>query len=295
MSYYKAFNSRFFSERNKLIFEYPSEGGENTVVFLPFYENPTITETQSANYAEYNPVGRAGTLYAYTGASSRKFKVNFNMTLPHLAYHPMGVSRFLRVYQGSSKESQQLLFTKDTQFSSKPKPGDPNKSLSLAVEKAFVQLQLDSQGFGEPVGPFGGDISADFINSLSVTERNNVLDTLLFFVALLRTSVVNKATNPLLGPPMIRLDFGTMYQQVPCICKSFNISYDEAGGYDLETTTPRVVKISLSLEEVRIGNFGTYNPAVLTERDNLTGWESAINSPHTVDPIAAAGYWKGSN
>ena len=73
------------------------------------------------------------------------------------------------------------------------------------------------------------------------------------------------------------------------------VSYDEAGGYDLETTTPRVVKISLSLEEVRIGNFGTYNPAVFTERDNLTGWESAINSPHSVDPLPAAGYWKGSN
>jgi hypothetical protein len=286
------FNNRYFSERNKLIFEYPSEDGETTTVFLPFYENPTITETQSANYAEYNPIGRAGALYAYTGASSRKFKLSFNMTLPHLAQHPMGISRFIRVYSGSSKESQQLLFTKDAKFSSKPLPGDPNKSLSLAVEKAFVRLQLDDDNFD---GPFGVDLNAAFLNTLSLTDRNRVLDTLLFFVALLRTSVVNKATNPLLGPPLIRIDFGTMYQQVPCVCKSYNISYDEAGGYDLETTTPRVVKISLNLEEIRTGDFSTYDPAVFTKRDNLTGWESAINSPHTTDPLAAGGFWKGSN
>jgi len=292
MSHYEAFNNRYFSERNKLIFEYPSEGGESTVVFLPFYENPTIAESQSANYAEYNPVGRAGTLYAYTGAQSRKFKLSFSLTLPHLMYHPMGISRFLRVYQGGDKESQKLLFTKDAKFSSKPKPGDPNKSLSLAVEKAFKQLQLDN---ADLPSPFGVDLDAAFLNTLPLTERNKVLDTLLFFVALLRTSVVNKATNPLLGPPMVRIDFGTLYQSVPCICKSYNLSWEENAGYDLATTTPRRVKISMSLEEVRLGDFSNYEPAVMTERDNLTGWESAIGSPHTTDPLPAGGYWKGGN
>lgn len=288
--YQQIFANRFFSERNKLIFEYPSEDGDVTTVFLPFYENPNISESQSANYAEYNPIGRAGTLYAYTGAGSRKFKVSFNMTVPHLAYHPMGVSRFLRVYQGTSKESQKLLFTKDAQFSSKQKPGDPNKSLSLAVEKAFTQLQIDNADFATP---FGVDLDAAFINSLPLTERHDVLDTLLFFIAVIRTSVTNKVTNPLLGPPLVRIDFGTLYQQVPCICKSFNIGYNEDAGYDLETTTPRMITISLNLEEVRIGDFDQYDPAVYTKRDNLTGWESAIASPHTTDPLPANGYWKG--
>ena len=289
-SYQKMFDNRHFFERNKLIFEYPSTDGENTIVFLPFYENPDISESQSGNYAEYNPVGRAGTLYAYTGASSRKFKLSFNLTIPHLAMHPMGISRFLRVYQGSGKDAQKLLFTKDAQFSGKQLPGDPNKSLSLAVEKAFVQLQNE-----ELVDPTGqADLQAEALNSLPATERHNVLDTLLFFVALLRTSVVNKADNPLLGPPLIRIDFGTLYQQVPCLCKSYNIGWEDAAGYDLQTTTPRRLKISLSLEEIRIGDFSKYNPAVFTERDNLAGWEAAIGSPHTTDPLPAEGYWKGS-
>jgi len=297
MTYQTFFNNRYFSERNKLIFEYPSETGENTVVFLPFYENPTITETQAANYAEYNPVGRAGTLYAYTGSSSRKFKLSFNLTLPHLAYHPMGITRFLRVYQGNNKESQKLLFTKDAQFNSSPLPGDPERSLSLAVEKAYKELQRDADSAFQALlrqFNFENFNTAQSLNSLPATERNNVIDTLLFFVAVLRTSVVNKAVNPILGPPLVRIDFGTLYQHVPCICKNFNISFEENGGYDVATTTPRILKISLNLEEIRLGDFSTYNPAVYSQRDNLTGWESAIGSPHTTDPLPANGYWKGS-
>lgn len=297
------FSNRYFSERNRLIFEYPSENGDNTIVFIPFYENPQISEDQNANFAEYNPIGRAGSLYAYTGASSRKFKVSFNLTLPHLAYHPMGVNRFLRVYQGSSKESQKLLFTKNSNFSAKQLPGDPNKSLSLAVEKAFRQLQLDNGNFVMPDLPSipgitrpsttTEELQSSYLNTLSATERHKVLDTLLFFVAILRTSVTNNVSNPLLGPPLVRIDFGTLYQQVPCICESFRIAYKEEGGYDLPTTTPRLITISLSLKEVRAGDFTEYQPAVLSKRDNLTGWESAINSPHTIDPLVAGGYWAG--
>ena len=94
---------------------------------------------------------------------------------------------------------------------------------------------------------------------------------------------------------MVRIDFGTLYQSVPCICKSYNLSWEENAGYDLATTTPRRVKISMSLEEVRLGDFSNYEPAVMTERDNLTGWESAIGSPHTIGPLPAGGYWKGGN
>ena len=296
MVYQKIFDNRNFFERNRLIFEYPSETGENTIVFLPFFENPKITETQSANYAEYNPVARAGSLYAYTGASSRKLKVSFNMTLPHLALHPMGVERYLRVYSGNSKEARKRLFTKDLTFSSKQKPGDPARSLSFALDQAFQEIAVEKGQVPAPLFLIGTEqgFEIEELNSLTPTQRNSVLDTLIFFVTLLRTSVVNKVTNPLLGPPLIRLDFGSMYQSVPCICKSFNLSYEEAAGYDLRTTTPRVIKASINLEEIRIGDFSTYEPATITKRDNLTGWESAIGSPHTIDPLPAHGNWGGA-
>ena len=117
---------RLLPERARIEFHYPDDN--NTIVFIPFYENPEIKESQVANYADYNPIGRAGSLYAYTGSQSRKFKVKATYTLPHLAQHPMGIARFLRYSFGNSKKEQQLLFTNIGKGSV-----DPKRSLSHSV------------------------------------------------------------------------------------------------------------------------------------------------------------------
>ena len=290
-SYHNLFKARLFSERNRIIFEYPpTSDGTDMIVFLPFYENAKITESQTANFAEYNPVGRAGSLYAYTGASSRKIKVKMIFTLPHLAMHDMGIDKFMRVFKGQGDEAAKLLFTSKSKYSSKAKPGDANKSLSVAVEKMYNFLVEE-----ELATNYIPAEALEAIQNMGFTERHKVLDTLLFFIAMLRTSVTNNATNPLQGPPLLRLVYGTLYQSVPCVCKSYNINWDEHAGYDVTTTTPRRIEVSLNLEEVRVGDFSQYDPATMLKRDNLTGWESAINSPHTTDPLPAAGFWAGGN
>ena len=43
----------------------------------------------------------------------------------------------------------------------------------------------------------------------------------------------------------------------------------------------------LELHEVRVGDFGTYLAATDILRDNITGWESAISDPYTLDPMKA--------
>jgi len=292
-SYYKLFRKRFLSERSRIEFHYG--GKENKIVFLPFYENPVIKESQQATYAEYNPVGRSGSLYAYMGAKSRTLKVDMTYTLPHLAMHEMGINRFMRVFANNGPESEKALFTQSSDYSANPKPGDANKSLALAVKKEYYNLR--NEGNSNVVGPqledLGGNTQA-ILASMAPTEMTNVIDTLLFFMAVLRTSVVNKATDPMQGPPLLRLTFGTLYQSVPCICKSYNISWDEGSGYDLDTLTPRKIRIQLTLNELRVGDFGEYEPAVFLDRDNLTGWESAVNSPYTIDPLPVAGYWGDS-
>jgi len=303
-TYGEIFRSRLLDQRSRLEFYYPED---NIIMFIPFYENPQITESQAANYATYNPVGRAGSLYAYTGAKSRKIKVKTTFTLPHLAMHDMGIDRFRRVFSNTTKESQKLMFTQFSKQSTKPKPGDVNTSLSLEVEKVWLALQPTKEGSLERLGERTRELQKSNVLSLlgitstpsrlqdiSPEEKHQVIDTMLFFLALLRTSVTNKATNPMLGPPIIRINFGTMYQSVPCICKSYNIAWDEGAGYDLKTLTPRKLEVSLNLEELRVGNFGTYDAAVFVERDNLTGWESAINGPHTTDPMNLDSLGKGT-
>ena len=252
-TYGKMFHSRAMDQRSRIVFHYG--GDPEPLIFLPFYENPTITETQSANYAEYNPIGRAGSLYAYTGASSRKIKVKMHFTLPHLAMHEMGINRFMRVFANSGPESEKMLFTQTNYTSKLQGKGDAHNSLSKAVEKVYLSIQsAREQGVNLTNSMlstlYGDSENVDFVGPLTdnaklamegpgstLTETNKVIETLLFFIALLRTSVTNKASNPLYGPPLLRLDFGTLYQSVPCICKSYNLSWEEEAGYHLETLT----------------------------------------------------------
>jgi len=305
---------RLLPERARIEFHYPDEN--NTIVFVPFYENPVIKESQSANYADYNPIGRAGSLYAYTGSQSRKFKVKATYTLPHLAQHPMGIARFLRYSFGNSKKEQQLLFTNINKPSVSPKSalahsygafdnyrtlllehvGDA-KAKTLGIHKIPArpgsvvdfdnEQSLGDLSFAEEKLILDSEKAIDESIDRSL-YTNQVIDTLLFFMVLFRTSTVNNADNPVLGPPILRLTHGTMYQSVPCVCKSYSLAWEEEAGFDLQTLTPRRLIINLELEELRSGDFTKYDETDIIRRNNLTGWETAIAAPYTIDPTNQA-------
>lgn len=120
-------------------------------------------------------------------------------------------------------------------------------------------------------------------NSLKYT----VIDLIIYWTNIIRSSVTNNSKNPLFGPPIVRLNHGILYQDIPCICDSYTIDYNEAAGYDLDTLLPRQLKISMKLEEVRTGDFGEYDPVNVIKRDNLAGWESVVTGEnHSMDPGA---------
>jgi hypothetical protein len=50
----------------------------------------------SAKLAEYNPINRNGSLYAHTGAKSRKISLSFSLSLPHIHQSLKGVADFLQ-------------------------------------------------------------------------------------------------------------------------------------------------------------------------------------------------------
>jgi hypothetical protein len=278
----EALDTRILEQRARLEFHYPKE---DIIVFLPFYENPVISESKTANLVEYNPLGRAGSMFAYTGAKSRKIKLTMYYTLPHLMRFNMGVEKFRRLISADSKEVQKGLFTSVGSVAPLIE-----SSMAYEMDKYYSRLLLDNEGhsFGGPLAHLGEILAGreiSLLEPLGPTERQKAIDTLVFFTNVIRTSVDNAATNPFFGPPIIRVVYGSMYQSVPCICKSYNISYeDKEAGYDLETLTPRRMKISLDLAEIRIGNFGKFSKGTVIERDNLAGWESVINNPLTTDP-----------
>ena len=116
--------------------------------------------------------------------------------------------------------------------------------------------------------------------------RVKVLDTIIYWVNIIRSSVTNNSKNPIFGPPIVRFNFGLLYKDIPCICTNYTIGYNESAGFDLQTLLPRQLRITMNLEELRAGDFGDFEPGSLNQvkRDNLAGWEAVIGSEGSMDP-----------
>ena len=252
-------------------------GAENKIIRrVPFFENPIIQESQRANYVKYQPLGRAGSMYTYTGAESRSFKVNFNLTHPHIE-SMMGAEYYKAFGSGASlsKEQKKAAFFPDA-----------GETLDVA-EMNSDEKPLGGDKYSSVLGAAHYDERYEKLTGVSPIRNTKGIDLINYWVNLLRSTVLNDATNTLNGPPIVRLTHGILYRNLPCICTDVNISHNEMAGYDNKTLLPRVIVISLSLEEVRMGDLGKFDVGVKatpTSRDNLAGWESVVNSPYTLDP-----------
>jgi hypothetical protein len=157
--------------------------------------------------------------------------------------------------------------------------------------KTFNPIHYSPLLFPEPFSPTADD-------SLPATQRAErqdrstfklsvkAIEVILYWVNIIRSSVINNARNPIKGPPVVRLSHGTLYQNIPCICTDYTIEFKEDWGYDVHTLTPRKINVRMNLEELRAGDFGQFDPTVnnMSARDNIAGWESVISSPNTMDP-----------
>ena len=126
-------------------------------------------------------------------------------------------------------------------------------------------------------------IARDELNKL----KYRIIDIIIYWTNIIRASVANNAQNPIYGPPIIRLNHGILYQDIPCICTNYSINYNEAAGYDMDTLLPRQLQVSMKLEEIRTGDFGVFSTNVndVVKRDNLAGWEAVVlGDSHSMDP-----------
>jgi hypothetical protein len=122
-------------------------------------------------------------------------------------------------------------------------------------------------------------------NNQDMSLKYRIIDMIIYWTNIVRSSVVNYSKNPIFGPPIIRLRHGILYQDIPCICTDYSIDYNEAAGYDLDTLLPRQLKVNMKLEEIRTGDFGEFDPADVIKKDNLAGWEAVVTGDtHSMDP-----------
>ena len=120
-------------------------------------------------------------------------------------------------------------------------------------------------------------------------ERNKYINLIVDYITAIRSTTLNNSSDPRYGPPLVRLWFGQLYENVPCICTSYSIDADVGAGYDKRTLLPRVIKVSMSLLEARnMGRYSTNKGATQVERDALAGWEYIVGSDSnpgvTLDP-----------
>ena len=260
-------NNRLLPERSGLKFLF-TDGEGIKVVALPFYQNISVKESKKARYAKYSPFSRTSNLYTYTGADSRQIKVDFVMTLPHIREaHP-------EVGRASYLTHETDTFSEQQKFFNSPATGSSNKFGNFAgtaqeLEEEFILGGAKGQ-------QLGGDGNA---------ARKKAIDAIAYWVNIVRASVLNNVHDPVWGPPIVRLTHGILYRDVPCIVTGYSIDYPPRAGFDLKTLLPREIKISLTMEELRMGNFEEFKVySARDTSDNIAGWEAVISAPGTTDP-----------
>lgn len=334
---------RRMADRSNLAIEFPQAKGRVIRTYIPFLENPSISEKGKANLNTYNLTGRAGQLFSYGGADSRSISVTFQITLVHLLemQEELG-EKFKQLFKAffseeafaaeafklaSEREEEAEQASRDNSFF------DPNiRSSSEADAAAYAagtealfeslnesltddlnvtegkdrdhanihrnyyrqmietltgsEIALQDSN-NQVLGAINSIKSAFGIDVVSraqlIDEVNKTIDLFIFYINLIRGSVLNNSRNTIYGPPIIRLNHGTMYNNVPCLLQDYTINIIDDAGYDVETVTPKRVSISLNLVESRAGNFGNYVVGDIFNGDNLTGWESVIEN-NTIDP-----------
>jgi len=278
-------------ERSRLVFVFPTHD-KDVKRILPFFENVTIKESKSAKLVKYNPIGRSSNSFGYTGADSRKLAITFNMTLPNIqSFVTAGIGSNLGMRRrDKSVENLQKSFFQD--FTNQERLGPARSS---KYEKQWEEI------LGKDPTGSGGENNEEY-DLLKYKEKvedspllgmdemkYRIIDAIVYWANLIRSSVLNNAQNPFYGPPIVRLTYGVLYQNIPCVCTSYRISADDKAGYDQRTMLPRVIGVSMDLLEVREGDRGAYKQAVPISRDNLAGWESIVLSDYqSTDPMMSS-------
>ena len=335
---------RRLSERSHLTIEFPQSDNRVIRTFIPFLENPSISEKGKANLNSYNLVGRAGQLFSYGGAESRKLTVNFNITLLHVMEEEKDLAEMFRsqfklffseaerareafrLSDGGGVEADKLGFDSlaagddflsgddlsgrnsafdldreesDAELNLKAATdfvGDANNETGTqrdhaAIHRDYYRQLIKHVADFDPTSLIGAETINNFfegglgINSPddNVTALNSTINLVYLWVNLIRASILNNSRSTTLGPPIVRLSHGGMYNNVPCLLQDYSINIVEEAGYDVQTMTPKRLEISLNLIESRTGNFGAFQAGEIAFGDNLTGWESVIET-NNIDP-----------
>jgi|TARA_A100000172_G_scaffold41301_3_gene25213 hypothetical protein len=290
-------------DRSRLTFEFPDPAYGDRI--CPFFENPKITEKKSSNLVTYDVLGRTSNFFGYTGAKSKEYRVEFFITLPNVV-HTATNTLFDSIPRDKNKLQRQQDFFNKTDESSE-EHGDQTEYLrrrkaflskingEQGLESVLNSVLLKAEGLksDQPVERMiqNGVLTynklantspeLDLANELDAYDKPFIfaqaIDMLLFWVDLIRCSTLTARKSPTLGPPIIRIDHGVLYDNVATIAKAYSIDIEEAAGYDIVTLLPNRIKVTLTLLEVqRSYDFRATKQTAVRHTDMLEGWDDLL-------------------
>lgn len=248
--------------RARLLFQF-HEGSNTIRIGLPFFENVKISESKKAKLATYNPIGRSSSLFAYLGAEARRIKLDFNITVPHLAQRYVDTQK--KTAALTSKQAKE-------EYLNSVDPPSIKSPIQDVVDAFQDELSAAEFGaFSRQAKPSVGVPDAGPARSMDTkhANRRKASAAVLEFINLIRSSVVNHSERPYDGPPLLILDYGIQYVNVPCVATNYSIKFSDDKGFDPELLLPRVLEVSMDLVEIRTSGQGR------TEFAN-TGWEATV-------------------
>ena len=282
---------RQLENRSKFVFTFNKKDGYGPIIrTLHFAENIEIEESVSTNYSEYTPLGSNGSVFSFLGSKSRKFDVTFNITLPNIMAHTL-VKPPTEVKKSKVTKASYFLKQLPVLKSQLQDTSEIKKNIEKFANDFVNNILLDGNDID--VASFDGSFAPNFrFNDITngittgpdATTRQTALLKVMYWVNLIRSSVMTSAKKPSLGPPIVRMVHGILYQNVPCIVTDYSISHEKSAGLDEVTMLPRVLKFNMSLREVRLRG-KDFDPSDPKASNMMPGWDSFIEEGFaTFDP-----------
>ena len=153
----------------------------------------------------------------------------------------------------------------------------------LGISQQQIDADLQTPAVDEFANSILEGIGAETIPTPSDNQNdlNTLIDATFVWVNLVRATVLNRSDDTTKGPPIVRLQHGPMYNNVPFVVSDYNISIEDQGGYEVETLTPKILNISMTLKEFRTN--GSFVAAEIESGDNICGWEAILGN-NNIDP-----------
>jgi len=265
-------------------------------VWIPFFENPQISESRKANYASKKVLLRNEPVRLYTGSEARKIKIDIHYSLIHMAsmIGQQDLTDMFSVHTGRMDVYHDTIaitkYLEDTVGRDTGGTGDAIPDDTLIQEAYDRSNSLDgpwgpNRWWKNPSQSAQGSNYWNFAllwvmrNTPQWVNHHKVMQKIINNV---RSAVIGTQQLPVKGPPIVELKWGTMYNFTPCIVTDYKIQPIENAGYDTKSLTAQRLKISLSLEEMRNINGNLWgNPEV---GGDLPGWDS-IAKLGNIDPV----------